>query len=55
MAENGVWIAFYYDFSEFVLFDKDSESEARSHAAENSMEVDFAPFGKEARDFLLNG
>lgn len=50
---EGAWVAFYWDFSGLALFNAYEELEARRYAAERSMEVEFVPFGRDVRQFLL--
>lgn len=45
MPDNGVWLAYYSDWSGISMFA--SEVEALRHAVDNSMSVGFCRFGHE--------
>lgn len=45
MHTNGVWIAFYFDFSGFAIFSE--ELEARRYAGDHHMQVEFIEFGQD--------
>lgn len=47
---DGVWVAFYWTFSDFVMFD--DELQAMQYADENYAEVRFVPFGEDVHSYL---
>lgn len=47
---RSVWVAFYWDFSGFAIFD--DELQARRYADGTHMEVANVPFGEDVREFL---
>lgn len=51
VCPRGTWIAYHHDFSGFALFE--DELMARRYASQESMSVDFVPYGKDVRTEIL--
>jgi len=50
---NGIWVCYYVDFSDVVVFNHEDELEARKYANEHNMFVVHAAAGVSIRDLTL--